>query len=108
MRYPSFILILQLAVLAASQTYDFVIVGGGTAGLVLANRLSKNGKFSVVVIEAGGFYETDFPDAEIPGMDIAAVGPAGNAIDWQFSTTPQTGANNRVIPYARGKCLGGR
>lgn len=48
-------------------TYDYVIIGGGTAGLVVANRLASNSSFSVAVIEAGGFYELDNGNfSEIP------------------------------------------
>ena len=49
-------------------TYDYVIVGGGTAGLVVARRLAANSSFTVAVIEAGGFYEFDNGNySEIPG-----------------------------------------
>lgn len=50
-------------------TYDYVIVGGGTAGLVMARRLAANASFTVAVIEAGGFYEMDNGNfSEIPGF----------------------------------------
>ena len=50
-------------------TYDYVIVGGGTAGLVVARRLAANASFTVAVIEAGGFYETDNGNfSQIPGF----------------------------------------
>jgi choline dehydrogenase len=95
----------------ASQSYDYVVVGGGTAGLVVANRLTENGKYTVAIIEAGGYYEHEFPDAEIPGMDVVGAGTGvavTTPIDWSFRTVPQAGANNRTLHYARGKCLGGR
>ena len=49
-------------------SYDYVVVGGGTAGLVVARRLASNSSFTVAVIEAGGFYELDNGNySEIPG-----------------------------------------
>ncbi|KAI9786522.1 MAG: hypothetical protein M1816_007904 [Peltula sp. TS41687] len=95
-----------------NQTFDYVIIGGGTAGLALANRLSENPAFSVAVIEAGGFYELDNSNiSQIPlyaglGTD-KAPGIYNPLIDWGFATVPQEGADNSVIHYARGKCLGG-
>jgi choline dehydrogenase-like flavoprotein len=71
--------------MAEAQSYDFVIVGGGTAGLVLANRLSANPKWTVAVIEAGGDVSADHR-VLIPGLFMAA---AGSEIDWAFATTPQ-------------------
>lgn len=76
------------------QTFDYVIVGGGTAGLALANRLSENPAWSVAVIEAGGFYEIENGNvSQIPlfastGSDktLANYNPA---VDWGFVTEPQ-------------------
>ncbi len=99
----------SLSSAAAHSSYDYVIVGGGTAGLALANRLSEHS--SVAVIEAGGFYEDIEPNAAIPGLGLATVGvdpTVKDAIDWNIVTTPQPGAGNRMFPYWRGKCLGGR
>lgn len=92
--------------------YDYVIVGGGTAGLVLAERLSEDAGVQVAVIEAGPHYEIANPvlsttpagDAVFVGADPADTNPL---VDWNFVTTPQAGANGRRIHYARGKCLGG-
>ena len=77
-----------------NQLFDYVIVGGGTAGLVLANRLSENSDFSVAVIEAGGFYETDNGNlSQIPffapfGTDKATEN-YNPLVDWGFVTVPQ-------------------
>jgi len=103
----------QATASAASTTasYDYIIVGGGTAGLVMASRLSENGSVSVAVTEAGGYYEQVDPlFRTTPALDGDGIGadPAStNSIDWNFVTAPQKGANNRQLHYARGKCLGG-
>ncbi|THH21250.1 hypothetical protein EW146_g259 [Bondarzewia mesenterica] len=88
----------------AAIKYDYLIIGGGTAGLALASRLAENEKFQVGVIEAGTFHQND------PLIDIPAyVGQAsGNPLyDWNFVTVPQPGANGRSIAMPRGKLLGG-
>lgn len=77
-----------------NQSFDYVIVGGGTAGLVLANRLSENSDLSIAVIEAGGFYEIDNGNiSQIPFF--AAFGTDKTTenynplVDWGFVTVPQ-------------------
>jgi choline dehydrogenase-like flavoprotein len=93
------------------STFDYVIIGGGTAGLVMANRLSQNPNVQVAVIEAGGLYETADPIlSTTPGLDGIGIGAdpsSTNSIDWNFVTQPQSCLNNRKVHYARGKCLGG-
>lgn len=93
-----------------NATYDYVIVGGGTAGLAIAARLAQN--YSVAVIEAGNFYEIDNGNGTIiPGLctqqGVALSGPSLPLIDWGFQTVPQTGLLNQTLNYARGKTLGG-
>jgi choline dehydrogenase len=94
------------------SVYDYVIVGGGTAGLVLANRLSDSGQHTVAVIEAGSFYEIDNGNvSQIPRyvwngalLGFADVNPL---VDWEFKTDPEEGIANATIHYTRGKTLGG-
>lgn len=94
-------------------SYDYVVIGGRTAGLTVATRLAQDGRYSVAVVEAGTFYELSNGNRSvIPGYDFYSVGrtPAGlnPLIDWNFTTTPQAGiAGNPSLAYARGKCLGG-
>ncbi|KAI9697329.1 MAG: hypothetical protein M1820_007835 [Bogoriella megaspora] len=96
----------------ANATFDYVVVGGGTAGLTLATRLSANKSLSVAVIEAGGFYELDNHNySTVPGYYSYFTGAnvlnTQPLIDWGLVTTPQRGYNNRSVHYARGKTLGG-
>lgn len=93
--------------------YDYVIVGGGTAGLTLAARLSEEPEFSVAVIEAGNYYQIDTPlllSTPMSGVGFTGTSPSDihPAIDWSLVTAPQKGANDRQLHYAGGKCLGGR
>ncbi|KAK1998230.1 GMC oxidoreductase [Colletotrichum falcatum] len=99
-------------VIGKDATFDYVIVGGGTAGLVMANRLSSRSGVTVAVVEAGTFYQVTNPilgntpagDAIFAGSSSLDTNPL---VDWNFVTQGQAGANNRRIHYARGKCLGG-
>ncbi|KAK1977732.1 GMC oxidoreductase [Colletotrichum cereale] len=95
-----------------NATFDYVIIGGGTAGLVMANRLSSRSGVTVAVIEAGTFYQATNPIiGNTPAGDVIFAGSspldANPLVDWNFVTQGQAGANNRKIHYARGKCLGG-
>ncbi|TFK31676.1 aryl-alcohol oxidase-like protein [Crucibulum laeve] len=87
----------------AESSYDFIIVGGGTAGCVLANRLTESPDVKVLMIEAGGSAEGNMR-TEAPFM---AVTLAGSEFDWSFKSVPQSALNSRVIDYSRGKTLGG-
>lgn len=91
------------------ETFDYVVVGGGTAGVTLAVRLAEQ-KLRVALVEAGKTYELRFPIAAIPGAASIGVGSdieSGTPIDWKFVARNVTGANHRDIHYPRGKCLGG-
>jgi choline dehydrogenase-like flavoprotein len=83
--------------------FDYIIIGGGTAGLLLANRLSKDPKNSVLVIEAGG--RDNWIWHHIPIGYLFAIG--NPRADWCYKTEPVPGLNNRSIGYARGKVIGG-
>ena len=83
--------------------FDYVIVGAGTAGCVLANRLSADPEMRVLLVEAGG--NDDYFWINIPVGYLYTIG--NPRTDWCFETAPQAGLNGRSIGYARGKVLGG-
>ena len=83
--------------------YDYIIVGAGTAGCVLANRLTACGRFNVLLVEAGG--KDDYFWIDIPVGYLYTIGNART--DWCYRTEPEAGLNGRSIGYARGKVLGG-
>ncbi|OJJ31501.1 hypothetical protein ASPWEDRAFT_747480 [Aspergillus wentii DTO 134E9] len=90
-------------------SFDYVVVGGGTAGVTIAARLAEN-KFRVALIEAGDFYEVKYPISKIPGACSLGVGSDPKStlpVDWKFVAKSVPGANYRDIHYPRGKCLGG-
>ncbi|KAJ9474364.1 Choline dehydrogenase [Pseudozyma hubeiensis] len=90
----------------ANATYDYVIVGGGLAGLVVANRLSANPNISVAVIEAGSSGYADNAKFTVPSANLYDSS-VGTEYDWQWTTTPQPGLSGRSAPWPRGKVLGG-
>ncbi|KAI0119748.1 choline dehydrogenase [Daldinia grandis] len=92
--------------------YDYVIVGGGTAGLTLAARLSENPKMAVAVVEAGTYYQINHPVfSTVPmctgGFTGSSPSDMNPGVDWGFITTSQKSAGGRELHYTRGKCLGG-
>ena len=87
----------------SGESYDYVIVGAGSAGCLLANRLSADGRFSVALIEAGG--KDDWIWFRIPAGYLFAIGNPRS--DWMFTTEPNPGLNGRSIAYPRGKVIGG-
>jgi hypothetical protein len=86
-----------------SPRYDYIIVGGGTSGLVVANRLSEDYNVSVAVIEAGG--------VELYNPNITDTSKYGNAfstaVDWQYESVPQAYAGDAPQVLRAGKALGG-
>ncbi|KAJ7318136.1 aryl-alcohol-oxidase from pleurotus Eryingii [Mycena albidolilacea] len=85
--------------------YDFVIVGGGTAGNVVANRLTENPGFSVLVLEAGGS-NIGVVDSIVPALELGLFDPRLGYL-WNYTTIPQSNAGNRALSYPRGRLLGG-
>ncbi|THV07109.1 alcohol oxidase [Dendrothele bispora CBS 962.96] len=90
-------------VLSQSATYDYVVVGGGTAGLTVAVRLSELANVSVAVLEAGG---TGIGNPNITDLRNRFL-PYDTPIDWALPTLPQNSANGRVYTQRQGKVLGG-
>src|SRR5690606_23550572 len=83
--------------------FDYVIVGAGTAGCLLANRLSADSSNRVLLIEAGG--KDSYHWIHIPVGYLYRIG--NPRTDWLYSTEPEQGLNGRVLRYPRGKALGG-
>lgn len=83
--------------------FDFLIVGAGSAGCVLANRLSADGKYTVAVLEAGGGDRS--PWIHVPVGYFKTMG--NPATDWCYANEPDPGLNGRSIAWPRGKTLGG-
>jgi choline dehydrogenase len=85
-----------------NQTYDYIVVGAGSAGSVLANRLTANGRCRVLLLEAG---KPSHPWSPIPiGFARLLDNPAAN---WCYESEPEKNTGNRKIPVPRGKLLGG-
>ncbi|KAI1141847.1 putative GMC oxidoreductase [Hypoxylon sp. FL0543] len=87
----------------ASESYDFIIVGGGTAGLTLARRLSEDPTQSILVLEAGSDHSDD-PRVKTPALYTSLL---KTELDWDFTTEPQQNLNLRNINLNQGKALGG-
>jgi len=87
----------------SAAVYDYIIVGAGTAGCLLANRLSADASKRVLLLEAGG--ADDWMWVHIPVGYLFCIGNART--DWCYQTESEPGLNGRSIGYARGKTLGG-
>ncbi|PFH57042.1 hypothetical protein XA68_15587 [Ophiocordyceps unilateralis] len=86
------------------RSYDFLVVGGGTAGLAVAARLASEAPSVVVgVVEAGSVSRGE-PDIDIPAFYGRAL---GGRHDWRYETEPQLGLKGRSVPWPRGRVLGG-
>ncbi len=86
-----------------TDTYDFVVVGGGSGGCAVAGRLSEDLQTSVALLDAGG--RNDNWVVTTPFALVLMV--AGNVNNWAFNTVPQKGLNGRIGYQPRGKGLGG-
>jgi choline dehydrogenase len=85
------------------NTYDFIIIGAGSAGCVLADKLSASGKYSVLVLEAGGDDRRFFIQMPL-GYGKTFYNPA---VNWMYAAEPDAGLNNQRDHWPRGKVLGG-
>jgi choline dehydrogenase len=83
--------------------FDYIVVGAGTAGCIVANRLSADGRKRVLILEAGG--SDNWIWFHIPVGYLFAIGNPRS--DWMFRTEPETGLNGRSLAYPRGKVIGG-
>lgn len=83
--------------------YDYIVVGAGTAGCVIAARLSEDADRRVLLLEAGG------DDTSVENVHVPPAWPAlwGTEVDWAYETTPQPGTGNLPHNWPRGKVLGG-
>jgi len=87
----------------ADNVFDYVIVGAGSAGCLLANRLSRDATKRVLLIEAGK--KDNYPWIHIPVGYLYCIG--NPRTDWLYKTEPEAGLNGRSLRYPRGKTLGG-
>ena len=86
-----------------ADTYDFIVTGAGSAGCVLAARLSESGRHRVLLLEAGG--KDSNPWIHIP---LGYAKTFGNPrVNWMFDSEPEANLNNRTMYQPRGKVLGG-
>src|SRR6516164_8618447 len=83
--------------------FDYIVVGAGTAGCIVANRLSADGGKRVLILEAGG--SDNWIWFHIPVGYLFAIGNPRS--DWMFRTEPEAGLNGRSLDYPRGKVIGG-
>src|ERR1700749_1217179 len=83
--------------------FDYIVVGAGTAGCILGNRLSADSRHRVLVLEGGG--HDNWIWFHIPVGYLFTIGNPRS--DWMYKTEPEPGLNGRVLNYPRGKAVGG-
>jgi choline dehydrogenase len=89
--------------MSEARTFDYIVIGAGTAGCLLANRLSADERNKVLLIEAGG--RDNWIWLHIPVGYLYAIGD--KRADWMFKTAAEPGLNGRAIAYPRGRVIGG-
>lgn len=87
----------------SDPTFDYIVIGGGTAGALMGNRLSADSTATTLLVEAGG--RDVHPWIHIPVGYLYCIG--NPRTDWMFKTEPDAGLNGRALRYPRGKTLGG-
>lgn len=86
-----------------AMAFDYIVAGGGTAALVIANRLSEDSRINVAVVETGSDVRDD---PNVLNLDLAGVSYSPD-LDWNFQSTIQPQLDDRVITHHAGKALGG-
>ncbi|KAJ6582713.1 alcohol oxidase [Mycena vulgaris] len=104
MRAAIFSLVISSAQALSAPVYDYVVVGGGTAGLTVASRLTEDKNVNVAVLEAG-FNAEGLPEVFIPGL--IGTGISFTTLNWAYATVPQANLNGRNLTVNAGKALGG-
>ena len=101
--FQSMHVIAQVKSMATSESPNYIVIGGGTAGLVVANRLSEDPGVQVLVLEAGNDLSAD-PRVNIPALWTTLM---GSEADWQYYSVSQSGLHGRSVRLPQGKAFGG-